>query len=148
MPALVYKLLYCTTVLFKELYSRLKMFSLFFVLFFVVFFCGTRASYCFGLSRYGAQAPDLQAQRPWLTGPAASRHVGSSRTGAQTRVPCIGRQTPNHCATREAQENIFNLTVQSLEKYSSTVQQLAYRGWHRVNRQEELLTGGGRGGGR
>eukprot|EP00069_Balaena_mysticetus_P019633 bmy_12318T0 len=31
-----------------------------------------------------------------------------------------------------------------LEKYSSTVQQLAYRVWHRVNRQEELLTGGGR----
>ena len=25
------------------------------------------------------------------------------------------------------------------EKYSSTVQQLAYRSWHRVNRQEELL---------
>ena len=45
-------------------------------------------------------------------------------------------------------ENIFNLTVQYLEKYSSTVQQLAYRGWHRVNRQEELMTGGGRGGGR
>ena len=45
-------------------------------------------------------------------------------------------------------ENILNLTVQNLEKYSSTVQQLAYRGWHRVNRQEELLTGGGRGGGR
>ena len=35
-----------------------------------------------------------------------------------------------------------------LEKYSSTVQQLAYRGWHWVNRQEELLTGGGRGGGK
>ena len=26
--------------------------------------------------------------------------------------------------------NIFNLTVQYLEKFSSTVQQLAYRGWH------------------
>uniref|UniRef100_A0A8C6ANB5 Ribosomal protein L8 n=1 Tax=Monodon monoceros TaxID=40151 RepID=A0A8C6ANB5_MONMO len=29
-------------------------------------------------------------------------HVGSSRTGARTRVPCIGRRTLNHCATREA----------------------------------------------
>ncbi|XP_073666770.1 UDP-N-acetylglucosamine transferase subunit ALG14 isoform X2 [Tursiops truncatus] len=47
-------------------------------------------------------APDAQAQRPWLTGPAAPRHVGSSRTGAQTRVPCIGRRTLSHCATREA----------------------------------------------
>ena len=50
-----------------------------------------------------AQAPDAQAQRPWLMGPAALRHVGSSRTGARTRVPCIGRRTLNHCATREAQ---------------------------------------------
>ena len=38
----------------------------------------------------------------WLTGPAAWRHVGSSQTRARTRVPCIGRQTLNHCATREA----------------------------------------------
>ena len=50
--------------------------------------------------------------------------------------------------TQKNKENIFNLTVQYIEKYSSTVQQLVYRGWHRVNRQEELLTGGGRGGGR
>ena len=38
----------------------------------------------------------------WLTGPAALRHVGSSQTRARTRVPCIGRQILNHCATREA----------------------------------------------
>ena len=36
--------------------------------------------------------------------------------------------------------------VQYLEKYSSTEQQLVYRGWHCVHRQEELLTGGGKGG--
>ena len=29
--------------------------------------------------------------------------VGSSQTRARTRVPCIGRQTLNHCATGEAQ---------------------------------------------
>ena len=68
----------------------------------VFFFCGTWASYCCGLSRCGAQARDTQAQRPWLTGPATRRHVGSSRTGARTRVPCIIRRTLNHCATREA----------------------------------------------
>ena len=50
----------------------------------------------------GAQAPDAQAQQLWLTGPVAPRHVGSPQTRARTRVPCIGRQTPNHCATREA----------------------------------------------
>ena len=40
-------------------------------------------------------------------GPVAPRHVGSSQTKARTRVPCIGRQTPNHCATREAQNAQF-----------------------------------------
>ena len=38
----------------------------------------------------------------WLTGPAAPRQVGSSQTRARICVPCIGRQIPNHCATREA----------------------------------------------
>ena len=61
-----------------------------------------RASHYRGLSCCGAQAPDAQAQQLWLTGPAAPRHVGSSQTRARTRVPCIGRQTLNHCATREA----------------------------------------------
>ena len=63
---------------------------------------GARASHCCGLSCCGAQAPDAQAQQLWLTGPAAPRHVGSSQTRARTRVPCIGRQTLNHCATRKA----------------------------------------------
>ena len=34
-------------------------------------------------------------------GLVAPRHVGSSQTRAQTRVPCIGRWILNHCATRE-----------------------------------------------
>ena len=54
-------------------------------------------------SRCRAQAPDAQTQQLWLTGPAAPRHVGSSQTRARTRVPRIGRQIPNHCATGEAQ---------------------------------------------
>ena len=65
---------------------------------------GARASHHRGLSCCGAQAPDAQAQQLWLTGPVAPRHVGSSQTRARTRVPCTGRQTLNHCATREAQE--------------------------------------------
>ena len=40
-------------------------------------------------------------------GPAAPRHVGSSQTRSRTRVPCIGRRTLNHCATREALPNIL-----------------------------------------
>ena len=49
--------------------------------------CGTRASHCCGLSRCGAQAPDAQARWPWLTGPAAPRHVGSSRTKHEPTSP-------------------------------------------------------------
>ena len=64
------------------------------------------ASHSRGLSRYGAQAQDVQAQQLWLTGPAALRHVGSSQTRARTRVPCISRQILNHCTTREAQETL------------------------------------------
>ena len=43
------------------------------------------------LSNCGSRAQVLQ------------RHVGSSQTRARTRVPRIGRQILNHCATREAQ---------------------------------------------
>ena len=75
----------------------------------------SRASHRRGPPRCGAQAPDAQAQQPWLTGPAAPRHVGSSQTRARTRVPCTGRQTPNHCATREAPFAGFYYPYHSLE---------------------------------
>ena len=68
---------------------------------------GAQASHYRGLSCCGAEAPDAQAQQLWLTGLVSPRHVGSSQTRARTRVPCIGRQTLNHCATREAPSFIF-----------------------------------------
>ena len=37
-------------------------------------------------------------------GPNCSAALESSQTRARTRVPCIGRQILNHCATREAQK--------------------------------------------
>ena len=58
--------------------------------------------HCRGLSCCGAQAPDAQAQKLWLTGLVAPWHVGSSQTRARTRVSCISRLILNHCATREA----------------------------------------------
>ena len=69
---------------------------------------GAWASHYRGLSPCGAQAPDAQAQQLWLMGAAAPRHAGSSQTRARTHVPRIGRQTLNHCATREA-HTILNL---------------------------------------
>ena len=68
---------------------------------------GVWASHCHGLSCCGAQAVDAQAQYLWLMSPATPRHAGSSQTRARTRVPCIGRQTPNHCTTREALTGVF-----------------------------------------
>ena len=47
------------------------------------------------------------------SGPATPRHVGSSRTGARTRVPCIGRRTLNRCATREALAPSFGCKLSS-----------------------------------
>ena len=44
----------------------------------------------------------------WLTGPVALRHVGSPQTRDRTRVPCIGRQILNHCATRETLTSGFD----------------------------------------
>ena len=81
---------------------------------------GARASHHRGLSRRGAQAPDAQAQQLWLTGLVAPWHVGSSQTRARTRVPCIGRQIPNHCATREAPKHCF-LTNKSRRKVSKAI---------------------------
>ena len=66
-----------------------------------------RASHYSGLSCCGAQAPDAQAQQLWLTGLVAPWHMGSSQTRSRTRVPCIGRQTLNHYATREAPSVLF-----------------------------------------
>ena len=68
---------------------------------------GARASHHRGPPRCGAQAPDAQAQQLWLTGPVAPWHAGSSQTRARTRVPRTSRQTPNHCATREAPPDDF-----------------------------------------
>ena len=52
----------------------------------------------------------------------------------------------DHCPqiiyNKHKKENILNLTV------PSAVEQLAHRGWHQVNRQEEFLAGEGRRGGR
>ena len=65
-------------------------------------FIAVRRPLTIATSRCKAQAPDAQAQQLWLMGLVAPQHVGSSQTRARTRVPCIGRQILNHCATREA----------------------------------------------
>eukprot|EP00069_Balaena_mysticetus_P011501 bmy_07152T0 len=60
-------------------------------------------------------------------------------------VPIIDVLVRENGVMKHGETVVTVLMSQYLEKCSSTVQQLAYRGWHRVNRQEELLTGGGRG---
>ena len=53
-------------------------------------------------------------QQLWRMGLVAPRHVGSSRTRARTRVPCIGRQILNHCATRKVLEDRKFLTFDDI----------------------------------
>ena len=53
----------------------------------------------------------------WLTGLVAPWHVGSSRTRARTRVPCIGRQILNRCATREAHNTFLTGISYSLSLF-------------------------------
>ena len=60
------------------------------------------ASHCGGFYCCGARAPGTRASVVVAHGISCSRHVGSSRNRARTRVPCIGRRILNHCATREA----------------------------------------------
>ena len=69
----------------------------------------SRSSRHVGFSSCGTWAQELwlagsraQAQELWCTGLAAPQHVGSSRTRARTRVPCIGRRILNNGTTREA----------------------------------------------
>ena len=87
-----------------------------------------RASHYHGFSCCRAQAPDAQAQQLRLTGPAAPRHVGSSQTRAWTHVPCIGRQTLNHCATREAPMYIISNLYNYLSQLARSMLQII-AGW-------------------
>ena len=69
-----------------------------------------------GSRRTGFSSCGTQVQQLWRTGLVAPWHVRSSRTRAGTRVPCIGRWTLNHCATREALKLILkiNETISNL----------------------------------
>ena len=78
--------------------------------------CRAQASHCSGFScsgpcalgarasvaaAHGLAGSRAQAQQLWHTGLVVPRHVGSSVTRDRTRVPCISRRIPNHCATSE-----------------------------------------------
>ena len=52
-----------------------------------------------GSRHAGFSSCGWRAQQLWFVGLVALQHVGSSQTRDRTCDPCIGRQTPNHCAT-------------------------------------------------
>ena len=68
--------------------------------------CGTRAQQ---LWLTGSRA---QSQQLWHTGFFAPRHVGSSQTRAQTRVPCTGRRILKHIAP---------ICVSNIEHYENLI---------------------------
>ena len=55
-----------------------------------------------GLSSYGSQALEHRLSSCGARAQLLHGMWASSRTRDRTHVPCIGRRTPNHCATREA----------------------------------------------
>ena len=57
---------------------------------------------------------------------AQSWHVGSSQTRAWTRVPCIGRQILNHCATREAPKINILIIKQYFRKKKAAIWKFQY----------------------
>ena len=70
--------------------------------------CGSAwPSHCGGFSCCGARALGCVGLSSWAQRLVAPQHVGSSRTKDRTCVPCIGRQIPNHWATREVQNYPF-----------------------------------------
>ena len=80
----------------------------------------------------------------WLTGPVAPWHVGSSQTRARTRVPCIGRQILNHCATREAlascSSRAFEMLFSKVALCSVPLPQ-THRAWEGLKRQLAVARG-------
>ena len=68
------------------------------------------------LERVGVSSCGTWAQQLWHTGLVAPRHVGSSWTRAQTRVPCVGRRILNHCTTREVPRTSFLKPLDSFLK--------------------------------
>ena len=58
--------------------------------------CGAPVSLCGGFSGCRAPALGSRAQQLQRTGLVAPLQAGSSGTGVQACVPCVGKQTPNH----------------------------------------------------
>ena len=67
--------------------------------------CSGFSSWCF--SCCGTCALGVCAQELWYMGFVATQHMESSWSRDWIHVPCIIRQTLNHCATRE----FFSLTL-------------------------------------
>ena len=116
--------------------------------------CGARASHCGGFSCCRARALGAQASVVVARGLSscgsralehrlsscgaqalvAPRHVGSSRTRAQTHVPCIGRLILNHFATREVPTQVaFNsMCINGLHKNLSLLVKRTCMEWETV----------------
>ena len=70
------------------------------------------------LQARGLQQLRLAVQLSRSTRLVTPWHVGSSRTRAQTRVPCIARQILNHWTTREAPNVFLKTHSRSLKTFS------------------------------
>ena len=73
--------------------------------------------------------------------------MGSSRTRARTRVPCIGRRILNHCATKEAPLRNFLKSQNSsrfftnfckIKKWNICISKIRHQFWTSLRRRNQI----------
>ena len=79
-----------------------------FFFFLFLFFFSTRTSHCHSLSHCRAQAPDAQAQWPWLTGLAVHGMWDLPRSGHEPVSPASAGRLSTTAPPGKPSEHIFN----------------------------------------
>ena len=85
--------------------------------------CGARASRCSGFSWCGAAAPGARTWWLWCTGFSCPQQMESSLIRDRTRVPCLGRWTLSHWATREVLHSFVDGHFMFTKKKSFSLKQ-------------------------
>ena len=79
--------------------------------------CGRSLLLCMGFSSRGFSYCWARARFLRRSGLAGLQHVESSLSRNRTHVPCVGRQTLNHCATREVQPFKIYQYINTLRRF-------------------------------
>ena len=133
-------------ILFKNSFPFFFFFKVFLKIFFLFLavlglrFCARAFSSCGKEGHSSSRCAGLSLSRPLLLQSTGSRRAGSvvvahgpscsaacgilPDQGSNPRVPCIGRQILNHCATREAPFSFLNVWLSFGEKFLELVRSM------------------------